>query len=226
MSNGVTTDMAGVKNFLDILRPIDKGALNMHKIGGTVRRAEIDEIAEKARQIGREEGYEQGFATGKLEAYEAAKLESDAILAQERAAAIASFQAELNARVSEIGEQAENLVKELEVRVSMIAVEIAKKVIDQELETKPAIVLDWTKAALHELRLSNQVVIRVSEIDDEVLESAWEDLVVSFKSIGEIRKVVDPRVDRGVIVESDLGTVDASVETFVHKLTDLDEEVA
>lgn len=226
MSNGVTTDMAGVKTLLDILRPIDKSALSIHKMGGPVRRAELDDIAEQARKLGRDEGYEQGFVTGKSEGFEAAKQEADAIYAQERAEAILAFKAELSERVDEISAQAESLVRELEVRASMIAIEVAKKVIDQELETRPSIVLDWTKAALHELRLSNQATIRVSEADAEVMEEAWEDLVGSFKSIGEIRKVVDPSIERGIIIESDLGTVDASVETFVDKLTDLDEEVA
>lgn len=218
--------MAGVKTLLDILRPIDKSALSIHKMGGPVRRAELDDIAEQARKLGRDEGYEQGFVTGKSEGFEAAKQEADAIYAQERAEAILAFKAELSERVDEISAQAESLVRELEVRASMIAIEVAKKVIDQELETRPSIVLDWTKAALHELRLSNQATIRVSEADAEVMEEAWEDLVGSFKSIGEIRKVVDPSIERGIIIESDLGTVDASVETFVDKLTDLDEEVA
>lgn len=226
MSKAIVKNVTGVKNLLDILSPVDPNALQLHQMGGRARRAELDAIAEEARRIGHDEGFEIGYAKGHEQGFEVAREESSAHLMAERQQTLHEFRQHLAEIASEIAEQCNQLLADVEVRASLIAVEIAKKIVDQEIETRPGIVVDWTRSALHELRLSNQVLVRVAESDAEALDQAWDELQAAFKSIGEIRKVVDSDLQRGVIVESDLGTVDATVETFINKLSEADEEAA
>lgn len=145
--------------------------------------AEADRQAEAVLQAARAEGFEAGRA-------EAAGLLAAAVLARDRALA------------------------GLEGGVVDLALEVARKLVGRQLEAAPQLAVELAAAALGRARGARAAVLRVAPTDLATLAEATGPLARLLGEGGGLRLEADEAIEPGgCVVESDLGRVDARLET-------------
>jgi len=157
-----------------------------------VRRQEV-EIREEFRQLGWEEGKIQGWQQAEKES---ANLLQEAEKTLQRA--------ELERR---------NLLCKTEEEIVLLALDIAEKIIRKEVELGPNIIKAIAQQAIKKAAHRKKVIIRVNAADLEDIEKEREFLRERSGS-PDVIILPDPTVGPGgCVLETDLGTVDARIET-------------
>lgn len=171
------------------------------------RAEEARQLAEAARvqalQEAREGGYHDGYRDG-LEALDNFK----------RSFA-AQTSAQVGALLQQFHQQLEGVEQDLARRVTGIVLEVARQVLRSELQLRPESVLEVTQEALGSLLTSaRHVVLRVHPDDHALVADGCAELLAARGA----RLQRDVQVQRGgCLVESDIATVDARVETRWHR---------
>ena len=165
----------------------------------------------------REKGYSQGFAQGQKEGR-----------TQGREEGLHSAQP-IIARIEEVLAQAigasPQIQQQLEQQLVKLALAIAEKVVGELAREKEELVLQTAKHALTRVRGESQVTIRVNWQDLDLVQAEREVLLAHTDGIGEIIIREDPRVGRGgCLIETNLGAIDARLETQLEELGKLAEE--
>jgi type III secretion system HrpE/YscL family protein len=157
--------------------------------GARAQAAEILASAAAARQAAADAGFREGFDQG------AARWAAALATARERVA-----EAALKARPE----------------VVRLALRVAEKVLRQRIETHPEGVAALVDEALRSFLAQNQtrVILRVHPADEPVLAAHRQRWLERNPTIGAIVVVSDDAIGRGGCrLESEFGTVDATVET-------------
>jgi flagellar assembly protein FliH len=164
------------------------------------RQAEA-EIAARAAELrgARDGGYQDGYRDG-LAALEAFKTQYSAQSGAQVASIVETLQAQLG-----------QIEQHLAQRVAGIALEVARQVVRSELQVQPEHVVAVAQEALGVLLVSaRHVTVRLNPADHELVAIGLHD---GLKARGA-RLVADAQISRGgCLVESDIGTVDARVQT-------------
>lgn len=156
---------------------------------------EIQAMVQEARQCGYKDGYRDGLVA--LENFKQ------------------SYAAQITAQVGQIAQafqaQLELLEQQLAGALAAVACDIARQVVRTELQTRPALVEAVAQEALSTLLHSaRHVQVHVHPEDHALLVERGQLDLESRNA----RLVADASVTRGgCIVESDIGTVDAAIET-------------
>lgn len=128
-------------------------------------------------------------------------------------------------RLAEFDHQLRDLISRIESAVSLwyqkaelsladLGLEIAKRVINEELTIRPTAILTIVRDALGHVEHSSSVKIKLNPFDLHTLEEHRATLHSLAGGISNLEIVGDEHLSRGsVIVESQFGTVDATVET-------------
>lgn len=171
------------------------------------RAEEARQLAEAARvqalQEAREGGYHDGYRDG-LEALDNFK----------RSFATQTS-AQVGALLQQFQQQLDGVEQHLAHRVTGIVLEVARQVLRSELLLRPESVLAVTQEALGSLLTSaRHVVLRVHPDDHALVADGCAELLAARGA----RLQRDVQVQRGgCLVESDIATVDARVETRWHR---------
>ncbi|MGI5836049.1 MAG: FliH/SctL family protein, partial [Chloroflexota bacterium] len=127
-------------------------------------------------------------------------------------------------RIAELARRAaidrEGMIRSAEKELASLAIEIATKVIKQELQTEPSIVLTMVENALAKVGEGDSVKIIVNPEDAELVRAKWSELrgAVAFGDNWEI--IGDEQMERGGCkVETRGGFVDSSIETQLAEIT-------
>ncbi len=164
---------------------------------------EVLEWREAARLQGYDEGYEEGYTAGLA----AAEMAMAAQL--ERLAQLAASAAEDHA----------GFYRSAERQVVELALQVAQKVVEREVENVPDLAVGVIRAALEEMDARTVVRVRVSPEDHEVVRRRWAVAVAPSVGGGAVELVVDPRVQGGgAVIETTQGQVDAQLETKLAQL--------
>jgi flagellar assembly protein FliH len=146
----------------------------------------------------------KGYSDG----LERAQIEQDAALRE----VVQEARASLGGIVDKVQSERRQFFLDAERDLIELAFEIAKKIIQHEIETSSDVALDVTRAALKRLSEREQVTIRVSPHDLDGIR-AHRDEFLHDGDIGDLRIIADPRVDHGgVIIETDGGSIDGRIE--------------
>lgn len=148
-----------------------------------------------ARQDGYQDGYRDGLAA--LEDFKAS-------FAQQATA-------QIGALLEAFDRQTEQLDAQLADTVARTAVQLAAQVLRHELATQPQLVAAVASEAMHAVMLSaRHVVVHLHPQDLPLVAEGAEEAIATRGA----RLVADPALSRGdVLVESDVGHIDARVET-------------
>ncbi len=107
----------------------------------------------------------------------------------------------------------DKVLRDVEKDVLKLAVRLAEKIIGKELDENDKTVNDIVSTALQNARQKERVTIRVNPADLTAVQSNGE----KFKASAQAKFIdfaADPRVERGgCLIESEVGTVDARLET-------------
>ena len=110
-------------------------------------------------------------------------------------------------------EMRSNVFREAERDILRLSVKLAEKIIGRELQNNRETVVDIVTTALQHARLKQKLLIKVNPADLSVAEMEIE----KFKSFSRSQFIditADPRVGAGgCLIESEVGTVDARLET-------------
>jgi type III secretion system HrpE/YscL family protein len=153
---------------------------------------EILSSADEAKKAAIESGFREGFDEGAFrwaEALHAAR-----------------------ARVAEAARQARPEIVRLALRV-------AEKILRQRIEARPEAIAPMVDEALRSFLVQNQtrVVLRVNPKDEPVLAARRQHWLEQHPTIGGLAIVSDEAIGRGGCrLESEFGTVDATLETQLH----------
>lgn len=163
----------------------------------------------EARQVyseSRDEGYAEGQATARQEA-------EVAVRADVAQAAIA-LRADVEVFCEAVLDEQERVWRGVETQLQGFALEIAARVVKEEMTINPEVVMQITRHALRRLVDKEHVRIQVHPDDVEHLRGRRDELLATFEGLRSVEITEDRRVSiGGVRVETDSGTLDARIET-------------
>jgi len=160
-------------------------------------------LEEAARVQGYDIGYEQGYAAG---------------LAAAQAAMAEQLQ-RLSVLLGGIQENHTVFYRAAERQVVDLALQIAQKVVEREVENMPDLAVNVISAALEEMDARTAIRVRVNPDDAELLQRRWAQVVPPGVGPERIELQPDERVQAGGgIVETTHGQVDAQLSTKLEQL--------
>jgi flagellar assembly protein FliH len=163
----------------------------------------LEEIEEAARLQGYNVGYEQGRAAAVADVEQAT---GDALH-------------RLCLLVANVQENHAAFFRSAERQVVDLALQIAQKVVEREVENMPDLAVNVIRSALEEMDARTATRIRVSPDDAEVLRRRWSQVVPPGVGSERIELVADERVQPGGgVIETTHGEVDAQLDSKLAQL--------
>jgi flagellar assembly protein FliH len=163
----------------------------------------LAEIEEAARVQGYNVGYEEGRAAAAAAAEES----------------MAESVRRLMALAANVQESNTAFFRSAERQVVDLALQIAQKVVEKEVENMPDLAINVIRSALEEMDARTAVRVRVSPDDEELLRRRWSQCVPSGVAADRIELQADEKVQSGgAIIETTQGQVDAQLETKLAQL--------
>jgi flagellar assembly protein FliH len=160
-------------------------------------------IEEAARQQGYSVGFEEGRAAGLAAAEEAS----------------AEMLHRLVVVLEGIHENHTAFYRAAERQVVDLALQIAQKVVEREIENMPDLAVNVIRGALEEMDARTAIRVRVSPDDFELLQRRWTQVVPPGVGAERIELVLDERVlPGGGVIETSHGQVDAQLNTKLEQL--------
>ncbi|CEP68898.1 Flagellar assembly protein FliH/Type III secretion system HrpE [Moorella glycerini] len=167
---------------------------------------ERQEVLEEARAAGEARGYQEGLARAEGEAErirreaEAAREEARQVLAEAQKA----YQETISAAEGEIIE---------------LALAIASKIIGQEIELRPDLVLEIARQAIRQVAEGQNYIIYASPEAAETIRQRRAELLAEAAPGARLQVIADPGFKAGGCrVETENGFVDASVDSQLEEL--------
>jgi flagellar biosynthesis/type III secretory pathway protein FliH len=160
-------------------------------------------LEEAARVQGYNVGFEQGQAAGMAVAEQSM---TDSVT-------------RLMALASHVHENHAIFFRAAEREVVDLALQIAQKVVEREVENMPDLALSVIRAALEEMDARTAVRVRVSPDDEDLLRRRWSQVVPPGIGADRIELLKDDRVKSGgAVIETTHGEVDAQLESKLAQL--------
>jgi type III secretion protein L len=153
---------------------------------------------------------------------EEAERECDAIREQARQEGHASGLAEWNQILAQTTRRADELAKAWEENMLRLSVRVAEKIIGEQLTLKPETVVDIVREVLKGARPGRHLAIQVNEADAQVVRARFDRIKECTSLNTDIEIVQSSSVPRGgCVIESELGIIDARLETQLKCLEDV-----
>lgn len=165
------------------------------------------EAAERARLEATEAGHREGFDRGHLEG-------------------IARAEEEMSGRVAELTRLVESaavdrreLLRNAEAEVVRLALLIARKVIQMDVQTDPSIVTRIAEAALQQVSVNGLIRLRVHPEQYSTLSAYWARGHGATEAERAYEIDADPAVESGgIIIDTRAGVVDAQISTQLDEI--------
>ena len=155
-----------------------------------------------------EEGYKAGFAAGYEDGNNRAYIDMINQINSVELLANASFKVK------------KEIISSSETEILQLSITIAEKIIKQQLEINPDIMLNIVRAAINELKDKEEVKITVNPVHTKNLYGFSEELTQSVKGLEKVKIVEDKTVPTdGLIVESIESRIDAGLATQISEIT-------
>ncbi|MBN2361259.1 MAG: hypothetical protein JXR83_17530 [Deltaproteobacteria bacterium] len=139
---------------------------------------------------------------------------------EERERGQATGKAESDGLRAALGRLAESLLRDVEPEAVTAALQIARRVYLRELEQHPEAIVDVVRQAVLGSRQMREIYVRVHPTHVEPLRTHRRVIVDVLGRAKDIDIREDADVDRGgCVVETELGTIDARIETQFAELT-------
>jgi flagellar assembly protein FliH len=188
-------NLSGLNQFLERAR--EQGA----QLIATAR-----EQAESIAQAAREQGFAAGYAEGVARAEQAI---AERLALAERLVASAAA-----AREDAIAHAERDLVE--------LAFEVAGKIVRQRVQADPTATVGILEHALRKAYVRDGLTVLCNPVDLERLAGASDQLQAKVGSLSELKLIGDRRIEQGgVVVRTDAGDIDATIESQLTRLKDV-----
>ncbi len=166
--------------------------------------------AQQIRQQAREEGYAEGLQQARQEMEQAFQLQ------------IRRLQEEVKAFLNQLQQHFEAYLQSTEPQVLALVLEIARKIVRDEIRQHPEHVLNVVKDTLRRVKGFGTVRVRVHPSDLERVRQFRTSLLTVLEGAEGIEIVEDRRVEAGsCVVETEHGTYDARLSTQFEEIEQL-----
>jgi len=163
-----------------------------------------DETLQKKHQ---EEGHQQGYQSGKVQAQQEVRAEWEQNL--EEASSI----------LKDAYRTREQIIQEAEPFIVELSCSIAEKIIDKQLSLEPEMVLEIIKRTLSRRREQGEITLCVSPANLSFVQAAREELNATIDSQAELVIIPDSSVkDEGCVIRSKFGSIDARIDTQLSEI--------
>jgi flagellar assembly protein FliH len=180
---------------------------------------DAERIREQARREGYQRGYDDGYHDGAREAQQRAEAELQHT--------IETLRAQLQQVIQGVHAQHEAYLQHAEAQMLDLALEIARKVVREELKLQPAHVLAIVRDTLRRVQGFGRLRIRVNPLDVDLVRQNRPSLLQVVDGVEGIEIVEDRRVDQGgCIIETEQGVYDARIRTQLGEIERVLREVA
>jgi flagellar assembly protein FliH len=167
---------------------------------------DAERIREQARREGYQRGYDDGYHDGAREALQRADAELQRTLE--------TLRTQLQQVIESVHAQYEAYLQHAESQMLDLVLEIARKVVREELKMQPAHVLAIVRDALRRVQGFGRLRIRVNPLDVDLMRQNRPSLLQVVEGVETIEIVEDRRVDSGsCIIETEQGVYDARIRT-------------
>ena len=140
------------------------------------------------------EAFQQGYQAGKQETLQAIQQELEQV------------RNNVQAIVHSIPARIDEAIAQTEPQLLALTLALAKKIIHAETRQNPEVISNVLQAALEKVKNQTVIAIRMHPEDIELVSPQFDD--------GRVELIPDKSVERGgCIVETDLGELDATIET-------------
>lgn len=190
-------------------------------INAAIKEARLE--AEGIKKKGYEDGYNAGMEAGKnkgyIEGYAAGQREAVEILEEQSKEKLN----ELAEMIKLIEKEKLSILSKFEQDITRLALDIAEKIIRNEVDTKDNVVLSIIKDLINDYRKSEWIKIYISGKDDVLTLQGDQELMNMLNKISKDVKieVLDELEKGSAIIETEDGIVEASIETQLKNLREM-----
>lgn len=188
---------------------------------------EVYEASQAAKEIIQKAQHqaEEFLAKARQEAEELvrqATVERDQLIGESKDTGYQEGLAQATELIAKSKEYYQRTLESSKENLKLLAVKIAEKIIGRALEMNPEVVNDIVSQAIRTLRQQKNVTVRCNEADYETLKKNEREFLGMMGQSGLIDFIADPKIMRGgCLVESEVGIVDARLETQLKTLQKL-----
>lgn len=159
----------------------------------------------------KEQGFQQGYDEGLVQAEAAVQEQYNEMLAQAKSILEQSFQSK------------ELIIQEAEPFLLELSCAIAEKIIHKQLLLEPEWIIQQVKQVLSRRRDQGVITLCVAPSQFAFIQNAREELVLAIDSQAELQILPDASVkDEGCVIRSSFGSIDARIDT---QLTEIKKEL-
>jgi len=159
----------------------------------------------------KEQGFQQGYDEGLVQAEAAVQAQYNEMLAQAKSILEQSFQSK------------ELIIQEAEPFLLELSCAIAEKIIHKQLLLEPEWIIQQVKQVLSRRRDQGVITLCVAPSQFAFIQNAREELVLAIDSQAELQILPDASVkDEGCVIRSSFGSIDARIDT---QLTEIKKEL-
>jgi len=167
----------------------------------TLRRVPVEEVEQAAYCRGFSDGERTGFEQGERCGGDAVRKHLESVLQS------------LGQMLEELESLRRREVRGFEKELVELALEVARKVVGQEVATQPDAVAHLLRDALGRIEHAGPLTIRMNPLDLERLTGMQPQLLQGLVDPGRVRFEADAGLSAGeCLIESDVGDIDARVE--------------
>ena len=176
--------------------------------------AEAKSKAEKLQKEAQEKGYKEGLEKGRAEGIAEGKAAGETI------------RQKAEEHLNKVAQLRKETIEKLEPEIVELSVNIAEKILHQEVSLNPQVITELVVAALKILSDQDFILIRANPQDLEVLEENVQNLKRYLKNKAELEFLVDEEINRGFCrVESDHGMIEVNLDESLKEVKSALEEV-
>ncbi len=178
----------------------------------TVSKEEIMEQYIKEAEIEAKAKYEEEMQKAFNEGIEKAKIEAESIISQAKTEYDKILEEIVKLKEDAINEY-KNDIKSNEKEIVGLAMDIAEKIINYEVDKSDNYILGIVEDAVNRVVNKKDVTVRLSTQDYYTIQASKKILVSRVKGFGEIELIQDESLDMGsCIVDTPLGVIDGSLQ--------------
>lgn len=199
------------EDYLQVLAAEDKqrretgSRINVRKAGAGNAAMNADEMSSEAENI--IAAAQQQAESIKSEAFSKGYAEGQQKALQEENAALGDVSGNFQRTLEELALIRERAIKENELEIIDLALDVARKIIGAELHNDPQTVAKVISNAISMLGVQEDLIVRVNPEDKVLLSKGTADFLSAVKLVS------DPAIARGgAVLESSGGKLDAQIE--------------
>ncbi len=178
----------------------------------------LDKAFEDSKREGLKTGIDQGFQSGYDDGLQQGRKAAFDQHEKQLAQVLESYTQQLQLSIDNLNRAVPVFFDDAEEAMANRAMEVVSSLLSHELVTDRSSVISIVREVLGEITLARHARIKVNPFDSALLNEKKAKLLSFSSSLREVEIVDDPAILGGCIIETEAGSLDATVNTRMNKL--------